>query len=702
MSWLRLKLFLPIQRRCTKLPIPSLRLYQSTTPSVPIIPRNTRACQNLIEECARESRPQEAEDVLREMLRYELKPDVISYTSVINSYAEAHLSDDAARVHKEMIDSGLDPNVVSYTSVMKAYGRKGQPQESERVFQEMLSRGIMPNIICFSALAQAFASSSLPAEAERILRSSQNDFHLPPSRLVYHPVIGGYNLVSQPQEGERLFHEMVSLGLANDDTVAMVIDSYANDRNLSDAERIYHFSLSHAIPPSNVTSNSLLKALSKSRLPERAEELLKSMIALNQSDVISFNTVMMAYLNASEPLQSERIFSQLLLTTPGVTPSVVTHHILMTGYLQRKDLKKFYQQFDSMTSSGLSLQTEPAHHLLRLLSRQTSADETERFLHTLETVSPGSVDLFAYHIVIQNFARQLKPDHGYELLTKVLVTRSGRPNLGDRAVLLSIFNSLIHSFCQLHRYSEAERLLQELQSRGILPDTYSYTTLISAYLHQISSSRDHRSSTSSSAHRPSSSPYNASKRVEELLNEIELRKLPYNEALYSILLRKLTQEARLSDMTALLERMESDGIPWDIYIYSQVMLAYGQAGDLERVERLYQALIGEAGLQPNKFIFQALIIASKRSGNQKRAEEWYAKAVTILKPAAEREKRKAVTAAATAAGETEAEVPENVMRADQSRSERRTVWSDISFLKKVLEREERMPSTLRQREKQEK
>jgi pentatricopeptide repeat protein len=681
---LRLKFTVPRVRWQAQISLRTHLIAESST-----LPQNLHACQDMIEECVRESRPQEAEDILKEMLRYEMKPDVILYTSVINSYAEADLSEDAARIHQEMIDSGVDPNVVSYTTVMKAFGRATKPQNSEKVFQEMVGRGIMPNTICFSTLVHAFARSSLPSEAERILRSSRNHFQISPSRLIYHPVIGGYNLVAMPDEAERLLHEMISLQLANDDSFAMVVDAYANARRLSDAERIYNLSIELGIAPSPVTSNSLLKAFSNCERPERAEEMLNKMIRLRQCDVISYNTVMTAFLNSFQPLQSERIYKMMLSSnlhsspecsevgqdasevqrlSAAVQPNLTTYQILLAGYLQRKDPKRFYEQFDELLGLGYSLQTHATHYFLHLFC-QISPQEAEKFLQTLEAASPSSVDLIAYQLVIQSYVRRFKPTEAYRLLNQYFQSRSSAPlraHPDNHFILLSTYNSVIHGYCQVNRPSVAERLLNELQSRGIIPDTYTYTTLISAYSHQVAKE------TKSPSRNSLKSISHATSRIQHLLSEIDRRQLPYTEALYSILIRKFIQESRLSEMNTLLEKMRAEGIEWDIVIYSQVMLAYAQSGDLDTVERLYDEMSEENGIQPNSFIFQALIIASKRSGNPQKAKDWYHRAVKMLRYT---EKKDSL---------------ENKLRQDQVQKMQRGVQSDLRYLKSVLEREERL------------
>lgn len=644
------------------------------------LPQNINSCQSIIEEYIRESRPYDAEVILKEMIRYEMKPDVILYTSIINSYAEADLCDDAVRIHQDMINSGLQPNVVSYTTVMKAYGRVTKPYESEKLFNEMTLRGIMPNDICFSTLTHAYARSSLPVEAERVLRDSFQKFQISPSRLIYHPVIGGYNLVSLPEEAERLLNEMISLQLANEDTFAMVVDAYANARRLSDAERVYNLSLSLGIEPSAVTSNSLLKALSNCQMPDRAEKLLNRMIQLRQCDIISYNTVMSAYLNSFQPLQSERIFQMLSSSdcNPNsiIQPNATTYQILLAGYLQRKDPTKFYGKFYEMLDSGHILQLHSTHYFLHLFC-QISPQDAEKFLQTLEKVTPASIDLIAYQLVIQSFVRNKKPTHAYRLLNHYFESRLSHHHHhpDNHFILLSTFNSIIHGYCQVHKPTVAEKLLDEMQSRGIMPDTYTYTTLISAYYQQLFKLQKSSSTPSSSTQSTSPILKNSSTRIQNLLKEIDQRQLAYNEALYSILIKKYVNESKIKEMNDLLSKMKCDGIEWDQVIYSQVMLGYAQIGDIETVEKLYKRMIEETGIEPNSFIFQSLIIASKRAGDKKRAKSWYHRAVQILLP--------------PEMNERERKSQENMIREEKLSKMKRNIKNDIRYLKSVLERDER-------------
>ena len=101
-----------------------------------------------------------------------MKPDHITYASVINAYAAIGKGADAERVLKRHIDAfkrGVvdnPPGVVSYGSTIHGYAKCGKADDAERVLKEMeeLSGSknafsVKPNVECYNAVINAYAKS---------------------------------------------------------------------------------------------------------------------------------------------------------------------------------------------------------------------------------------------------------------------------------------------------------------------------------------------------------------------------------------------------------------------------------------------------------------------------------------------------------------------------------------------------------------
>ena len=71
-------------------------------------------------------------------------------------------------MHKEALETfkllkqnGLRPDIVSYTSLLNAYGRSAQPEKAREVFNEMRKNSCKPNKVSYNALIDAYGSAGL-------------------------------------------------------------------------------------------------------------------------------------------------------------------------------------------------------------------------------------------------------------------------------------------------------------------------------------------------------------------------------------------------------------------------------------------------------------------------------------------------------------------------------------------------------------
>lgn len=92
-------------------------------------------------------------NVLKEMRGLEgCTPDVISYSTVIDSLGRCGRFEEMRDVLAEMGREGIEPNLVTYTSVITALTRAGNLNGAMVVLREMEGHGVTPNVYTFSSL----------------------------------------------------------------------------------------------------------------------------------------------------------------------------------------------------------------------------------------------------------------------------------------------------------------------------------------------------------------------------------------------------------------------------------------------------------------------------------------------------------------------------------------------------------------------
>uniref|UniRef100_A0A2P2IYJ0 Pentatricopeptide repeat-containing protein At2g26790 n=1 Tax=Rhizophora mucronata TaxID=61149 RepID=A0A2P2IYJ0_RHIMU len=88
----------------------------------------------------------------REMKDMDIQVDVICYTVLIDSHCKANNIKEALSLFDDMIDRGIQPDTVTYTALLSGYCRVGDIDKAVLLFSEMLHKGILPDDHTFSTL----------------------------------------------------------------------------------------------------------------------------------------------------------------------------------------------------------------------------------------------------------------------------------------------------------------------------------------------------------------------------------------------------------------------------------------------------------------------------------------------------------------------------------------------------------------------
>ncbi|XP_038899857.1 pentatricopeptide repeat-containing protein At3g22470, mitochondrial-like [Benincasa hispida] len=111
------------------------------------------------------------EEMLHETGRYGIncKPDVISYSIIIDGLCKDRQEDKARELFEEMKAQGMVPDVISYNSLIHGFCRSGKWEEAKFLFNEMVDQGVRPNLVTFSVLIDMFCKAGKVIKAKELL-----------------------------------------------------------------------------------------------------------------------------------------------------------------------------------------------------------------------------------------------------------------------------------------------------------------------------------------------------------------------------------------------------------------------------------------------------------------------------------------------------------------------------------------------------
>ncbi|EJK52709.1 hypothetical protein THAOC_27989 [Thalassiosira oceanica] len=229
-----------------------------------------------------------------------VRPDVVSFTSVINAYATASsrrkkCASQALETLDKMqriCDDGdrrVKPNKRTYTAVINALSRAGKPERADEILRKMLQSNnnkLQPDTMCYTSVIDgyarkggeesAFRAEELLREMEDTYNSQGGSYLTKPNFRTYRAVITALGKSTQPRSAEKceqILNEMESYAshgmkdlAPNTIVYNAVIDAYARSQTESKAYRAELLlekmldSGNPMINPDTVTFNSVIKA----------------------------------------------------------------------------------------------------------------------------------------------------------------------------------------------------------------------------------------------------------------------------------------------------------------------------------------------------------------------------------------------------------------------------------------------------------
>ena len=352
-----------------------------------------------------------AQDILDKM---SATPNRKSFNAVLLAHAKSGNPSKAQDTLNKMYehwekngDEEMKPDVRTYTTVMNAWGRSSLPDAPEKAFEILRKmnenydvtkdKSIKPNKFSYTAVLDAFAYSSLKngaLRAEELLNEmkikAEEDSDLKPDVRSYNAVLNAYSRSSLPDAGmkaDKILTEMEDAANLNPDAFSYnsAILSYVREHTVESSKKSlellkrmengYKSGNKTAKPISN-NYNSVISCLatnSNPSNPELAEEvtsLLKTLQTTDglRADRFCYSAALYAWSRSSDLDKGPKAFSILNeMNAVGIKPDVLNYvtvmnacaHTLIDDELDHDEkLKKQGEVFNVAKSAFKELQAD--------------------------------------------------------------------------------------------------------------------------------------------------------------------------------------------------------------------------------------------------------------------------------------------------------------------------------------------------------
>ncbi|XP_031268640.1 putative pentatricopeptide repeat-containing protein At3g16710, mitochondrial [Pistacia vera] len=98
----------------------------------------------------------EAMELFKKMVVFGVRPDIVSYGSIVNGLCKDGLVDKTKELFLEMKSGGIKPNVVVCTTLIYGCCFVRNLEGAKVLFFEMLDQGLQPNLLTYNTMISGF------------------------------------------------------------------------------------------------------------------------------------------------------------------------------------------------------------------------------------------------------------------------------------------------------------------------------------------------------------------------------------------------------------------------------------------------------------------------------------------------------------------------------------------------------------------
>ncbi|BBN14565.1 protein MpPPR_38 [Marchantia polymorpha subsp. ruderalis] len=413
-----------------------------------------------------------ASSLLEQMRKDDLRPDRVTYTTMIIVYSRKGHHKEAINIFREMLEQDCHPDILTYNAVLNAHGKLGDIQGMLHVHQSMVAQQVDPDTVTFNIILSALARAGRTKDVVRFYRLMRK-IRVTPDVTTCSILVNAYGKVREWKELDSLLAEMESLGLQPDLAVYNSLISIYGKAGRFEQVDLLTKSLhsSNNIKFDLITYNTLIDVFGKAG---RLSDVIKWFSDMRKRgvkpDVRTFNALVHAYGRASQYDGVREVLD--LFLADGSKPDLVFYHTLLFMFGKGAKYDDAWRVIEDMKAEGYTLSLEIYNSLLLVFGR-SDADEAMKVFKDMiaSKVTPNSN---TFKVLIEVHARKGKVD---ECLSIYKTSMEYLPEQVNESVL----SSLLGACCNMRRIEKAEEILSQLEKKRFSVSLACFNWLILGY-----------------------------------------------------------------------------------------------------------------------------------------------------------------------------------------------------------------------------
>lgn len=308
--------------------------------------------------------------------------NMITWTSMVTGYVQNDLPDEAMVLVREMLRLEVKPNYVTYNSLLSSFSSPYLLDNCRQIHCHIIKEGFEFNAYIAATLVTVYSECSNSLEDFRKLCSCVSRW----DQISWNAVIAGYSNLGVGEEALKCFYEMRQTGLSIDlFTLTSVLRAVGAISGLEEGKQIHALVLKSGYGSTLYVQNGLVSMYARCGSIHESKWVFSLM---DEHDVISWNSLLSGSAHHGFGREVVELFEHMRRT--GIKPDDTTFLIVLTACSHVGMLEKGLEYFNLMRNNDTLYSPKMKHYatIVDLFGRAGRLDEAEAFIDSMP-VEPG-------------------------------------------------------------------------------------------------------------------------------------------------------------------------------------------------------------------------------------------------------------------------------------------------------------------------
>ncbi|XP_065871248.1 pentatricopeptide repeat-containing protein At3g53170 isoform X2 [Euphorbia lathyris] len=351
--------------------------------------------------------PDEASLLFEIMQSEGLQPTVDVYTAVMSAYAECGQLDQAFSTLDDMKSvSDCKPDVYTYSVLINFCSKLHRFDLIGRILSEMSYLGIECSIVTFNTVINGYGKAKMFKEMENSLTDMIDSGNFVPDLFTFNSVIGAYGNSGRIENMEKWYDEFQLMGVDPDiKTFNILIKSYGKAGMHEKMTSVVEFMKKRFFSPTVVTYNTIIETFGRAGDIEKMDEYFRNMKYQGMKpNAVTYCSLVSAYSRAGLTTKVDSVLRQV--ENSDVVLDTPFFNCIINAYGQAGDVEKMAELFlameerkckpDNITFATM-IQAYTAHGMTK-----TAQALENKMISGTRMIEAWHVDYYGFFLLVAN------------------------------------------------------------------------------------------------------------------------------------------------------------------------------------------------------------------------------------------------------------------------------------------------------------